>query len=172
LGRQEADLSNVTLTTVFSKSDPRHLLRSLIPLSVRNAVNDHRVQFPKRTLRFLTEEEKDALAKGNSDEMIRVNKEKYDYSGVREKDRLMAERWYMATTPYHGENNPELRAAYTQYRILNVPKMAGYKGGLIIEKATGKSVSPPEWESEDEEEEVSEVGEDEVTVAMAAVRVQ
>jgi hypothetical protein len=50
--------------------------------------------------------------------------------------------------------------------------MAGYKGDLIIEKATGKSVSPPEWESEDEEEEVSEVGEDEVTVAMAAVRVE
>ena len=49
----------------------------------------------------------------------------------------------------------------------------GYKGGLIIEKATGKSVPPPEtpeWESEDEEEgeEVTE----EVTVAMAAVRVE
>jgi len=143
---------------------------------VRGAVKAHREELKKRDqrppLRFLTKKEKDALAKGNSDEMIRVNKEKYDYSGVREKDRLMAERWYMATTPYHGKNNPELRAAYTQYRILNVPKMAGYKGGLIIEKATGKSVSPPEWESEDEEEEVSEVGEDEVTVAMAAVRVE
>jgi hypothetical protein len=44
-----------------------------------------------------------------------------------------------------------------------------YKGGLIIEKATGKSVSPPQWENEDEEEEVRE---DEVTVAMAAVRVE
>ncbi len=47
-----------------------------------------------------------------------------------------------------------------------------YKGDLIIEKATGKSVSPPEWESEDEEEEDGEVSEEEVTVAMAAVRVE
>jgi hypothetical protein len=65
-----------------------------------------------------------------------------------------------------------------------------YKGGLIIEKATGKSVPPsempetPEWESEDEEEEVKEESEEEVTeeseeevteemtVAMAAVRVE
>jgi hypothetical protein len=36
----------------------------------------------------VTEEEKDALTKGNSDEMIRVNKEKFDYSGVPKKDLL------------------------------------------------------------------------------------
>ena len=133
---------------------------------VRNAVNDHRAELKveRAPLRFLTEEEKVALAKGNSDEMIRVNKEKFDYSGVREKDLLMAERWFKATKP-----SASTRAAYTQYRIWNVPKMAGYKGDLIIEKATGKSVSPPEWESEDEEEEDSE---EEVTVAMAAVRVE
>ena len=68
------------------------------------------------------------------------------------------------------------------WRVWNVAKtkegkdIEGYKGGLIIEKATGKSVPPPEtpecesepeWESEDEEE-VTE----EVTVAMAAVRVE
>ena len=135
---------------------------------VRDAVKDHRAELKKRVervpLRFLTEEEKVALPKGNSDEMIRVNKEKFDYSGVREKDLLMAERWFKATKP-----SASTRAAYTQYRIWNVPKMAGYKGDLIIEKATGKSVSPPEWESEDEEEEDSE---EEVTVAMAAVRVE
>jgi hypothetical protein len=96
--------------------------------------------------------------------MIRVNKEKFDYSNVRERVFIMAERWYMATKP-----SASTRAAYTQYRIWNVPKMAGYKGDLIVEKATGKSVSPPEWESEDEEEEDSE---EEVTVAMAAVRVE
>ena len=53
--------------------------------------------------------------------------------------------------------------------------MPNYKGGLIVEKATGKSVPPPaeiepespDWESE-EDEEVTE----EVTVAMAAVRVE
>ena len=163
-------MSNVILTTVFSKSDLRHLLRSLIPLSVRNAVNDHRVQFPKRTLRFLTEEEKDALAKGNSDEMIRVNKEKYDYSGVKDSDRFMAERWFMAPKP-----SASTGAAYHQWRVWNAAKtnegkdVKGYKGYLIIEKATGKSVSPPPWEGEEED---IEVGEEEVTVAMAAVRVE
>ena len=163
-------MSNVTLTTVFSKSDLRHLLRSLIPLSVRNAVNDHRVQFPKRTLRFLTEEEKDALAKGNSDEMIRVNKEKYDYSGVKDSDRFLAERWFMAPKP-----SASTGAAYHQWRVWNAAKtnegkdVKGYKGYLIIEKATGKSVSPPPWEGGEED---IEVGEEEVTVAMAAVRVE
>ena len=155
---------------MFSKSDLRHLLRSLIPLSVRNAVNDHRVQFPKRTLRFLTEEEKDALAKGNSDEMIRVNKEKYDYSGVKDSDRFMAERWFMAPKP-----SASTGAAYHQWRVWNAAKtnegkdVKGYKGYLIIEKATGKSVSPPPWEGGEED---IEVGEEEVTVAMAAVRVE
>ena len=118
---------------------------------VRDAVNDHRAELKKRVervpLRFLTEEEKVALSKGNSDEMIRVNKEKFDYSNVRERVFIMAERWYMATKP-----SASTRAAYTQYRIWNVPKMAGYKGDLIVEKATGKSVSPPPWESEEEEE--------------------
>jgi hypothetical protein len=49
-----------------------------------------------------------------------------------------------------------------------------YKGGLIVEKATGKSVPPPESEDEDEEEEESEEEseEEEMTVAMAAVRVE
>jgi hypothetical protein len=122
----------------------------------------------------LTEEEKDALTKGNSDEMIRVNKEKYDYSGVKDSDRFMAERWFMGPPP-----SASMRAAYTQYRIWNVSigargkKTKKYKGDLIIEKATGKSVSPPPWEGEEEEEEEDiEVGEEEVTVAMAAVRVE
>ena len=51
--------------------------------------------------------------------------------------------------------------------------MKGYKGNLIIEKATGRSVSPPPWEGEgevDDEEEVTEVRE--ATEAMAAVRVE
>jgi hypothetical protein len=52
-----------------------------------------------------------------------------------------------------------------------------YKGGLIIEKATGKSVSSPrgeeeEEEEEKEEEEEEESEEEEMTVAMAAVRVE
>ena len=121
--------------------------------AVSGAVKKHREELkkrdpPKPTLRYWTEEEKVALAKGNSDEKIRVNREKFDFGNVRERDRLMAERWFKATNPYHGKNNSEPRAAFTQYRMWNVPKMAGYKGDLIIEKATGKSVSPPEWVSD------------------------
>ncbi len=69
--------------------------------------------------------------------------------------------------------------AYYQCRVWNVAKtsdskdLKGYKGNLIIEKATGRSVSPPPWESEGEEED-EEVGEEvrEVTEAMVAVRVE
>jgi len=130
--------------------------------AVSNAMRDRRVQ-----LQPVFEEEIDPLARGNSYEMILVNKERYDYSNVREKDLLMAEKWYMALKP-----SWKTRSAYTQWRIWNVAKskdgkaLVPYKGHLIIEKATGRSVSP-EWESEGEEE-VNE----EVTEAMAAVRVE
>jgi len=143
--------------------------------AVRDAVKEIREKLKvararREPIRFLTEEERVALAKGNSDEMIRVNKEKFDYSGVKESDRLMAEKWFKATKPYSKST------AYHHWRVWNYPPYKTYKGGLIIEKATGKSVPPPEtpecesepeWESEDEEE-VTE----EVTVAMAAVRVE
>ena len=90
----------------------------------------------------------------------------------------MAEKWFKAPKPYSKST------AYHQWRVWNWPDLGDkYKGGLIIEKATGKSVPPPEmpqtpeWESEpecesepEEEEEVSE--EETVTVAMAAVRVE
>jgi hypothetical protein len=142
--------------------------------AVRDAMKELRAKLkvaraPREPLRFLTEEEKVALAEGNSDEMIRVNKEKYDYSGVKDLDRRsMAEKWFKAPKP-----SSTTTAAYHQWRVWNYPPYKTYKGGLIIETATGKSASPPEtpeWESEDEEEgeEVTE----EVTVAMAAVRVE
>jgi hypothetical protein len=135
---------------------------------VRDAVNAHREKL--KAEQPVLEEEMDPLAKGNSDEMIRVNKEKFDYSGVPKKDLLMAERWYMARQP-----SWKTRHAYNQWRVWNVAKtnegkdLKGYKGYLIIEKATGKSVSPPPWEGGEED---IEVGEEEVTVAMAAVRVE
>ncbi len=129
--------------------------------AVSNAVRDRRV-----LLQLVLDEEIDPLARGNSDEMIRENKERYNYN-VREKDLPMAEKWYMARKP-----SWKTRVAYNQWRIWNVAKgrdgkpLASYKGHLITEKATGRSVSP-EWESEGEEE-VTE----EVTEAMAAVRVE
>ena len=83
---------------------------------VSGAVKTRRDELKMRrvSLRFLTEEEKVALAKGNSDEMIRVNKEKFDYSGVKESDRLMAEKWFKATKSSAGP-------AYHQWRVWNVP---------------------------------------------------
>ena len=100
------------------------------------------------------------------------NKEKFDYSGVPKKDLLMAEKWYIAPRP-----SWKSRPAYYQWRVWNAAKtiegkdLKGYKGNLIIEKATGRSVSPPQWESEDEDiEEEEEVRE--ATEAMAAVRVK
>ena len=143
--------------------------------AVRDAVKEIREKLKvararSEPIRFLTEEERVALAKGNSDEMIRVNKEKFDYISVKESDRLMAEKWFKATKPSAGP-------AYYHWRVWNVAKtsegkdLKGYKGNLIIEKATGRSVSPPQWESEDEDiEEEEEVRE--ATEAMAAVRVK
>jgi hypothetical protein len=82
-----------------------------------------------------------------------------------------------------GKGDTELIQAYYYYRAWNQktsthPK---YKGGLIIEKATGKSASPRGEEEEESEEEESEEEEseeeeseeeEEMTVAMAAVRVE
>lgn len=130
---------------------------------VRDAVKDRREKL---------REEVDPFANGNSDEMIRVNKEKYDYSGVKPSDLLMAEKWYMAPRP-----SWRSRHAYNQWRVWNWAKtkdgkeLRGYKGNLIIEKATGRSVSPPQWESEGEDEEVGEEVR-EATEAMAGVRVE
>jgi|LauGreDrversion2_3_1035106.scaffolds.fasta_scaffold28092_1 hypothetical protein len=104
---------------------------------MRNAVNDHLTEFPQRTLRFLTEAEIVALAKGNSEDMIRVNKEKYDYSGVRVKDLPKAEKWFMAPPP-----SWKTHQEYYQWRVWNVAKtkegkdIKNYKGGLIVEKAS------------------------------------
>ena len=78
----------------------------------------------------------------------------------------------MATKPSAGP-------AYHQWRVWNVAKtsegkdLKGYKGNLIIEKASGRSISPPQWESEGEVDD-EEVGEElrEATEAMAGVRVE
>jgi len=138
---------------------------------VKERLEKLKVARTPRELLFLTEEEKVALAEGNSDEMIRVNKEKYDYRGVKDLDcRSMAEKWFKAPKPSSTTTN-----AYHHWRVWNYPPYKTYKGGLIFEKATGKSDPPetpecesePEWESEDQEEETEEV-----TVAMAAVRVE
>ena len=131
--------------------------------AVRDAVKDRRDE-----IRNLAEEVV-ALARGNSEEKIRVNKERFDYSNVLPKDLPMAEKWYMAPQP-----SWKLRSAYHQWRVWNAGKAKHYKGHLIIEKATGRSVTPPQWEEEEvagaSGEDDDEVGE--AAEAMAAVRVK
>ena len=150
-----------------------HLPLAQILAGISGLKTQQELDVVRDVVKELSEKLKNALANGNSAEMILVNKEKYDYSEVKGLERLsMAEKWFKATKPYSKST------AYHHWRVWNYPPYKTYKGGLIIEKATGKSVPPPEtpecesepeWESEaHDEEEVTE----EVTVAMAAVRVE
>ena len=146
--------------------------------AVRDAVKDQRAVLKKMVSmpRWLPDDVKSALAEGNTQAMIDANKEMYDYNGVPDYDRLAAEKWFNAPKP-----SASTRKAYNMWRVWNVAKTQlgelrkEYKGGLIVEKATGKFVlSPRGEESEDEEEEESEEEseEEEMTVAMAALRVE
>jgi len=64
-------------------------------------------------------------------------------------------------------------AAYYQWRLWNAVGWARYKGGGILEKATGLSpVARDDDDDDDDEEEEEEKEEEEMTVAMAAVRVE
>ena len=87
----------------------------------------------------------------------------------------MAKKWFNAPKPYTSNKaTPEQNKAYYQWRLWNAVKWYRYKGGVIVEKATG--ISPPRGEEEDDEEEGSEEEEEseeeEMAAAMAAVRVQ
>ena len=146
--------------------------------AVRDAVKDQRAVMKKMVSqpRWLSDDVKSALAEGNTQAMIDANKEMYDYTKVPDgRDRLTAEKWFNAPKP-----SASTRKEYNQWRVWNVAKTQlgvlrkEYKGGLIVEKATGKSVPPSESEEEDEDEEESEEEseEEEMTVAMAAVRVE
>ena len=106
--------------------------------------------------------------------MILINEEKVDYKKVTDKDMPMAKKWFNAPKPYAGKGDTELNSANYQWRLWNAVKWYRYKGGVIVEKATG--ISPPRGEEEDDEEEGSEEEEEseeeEMAAAMAAVRVQ
>ena len=151
---------------------------------VRDAVKNHREELKKNrsVVRFLTEEEKYALAKGNSKEMIAANEKVYDYR-VAKKNLKMAKQWFKAPKPYTGSS------AYYQWRLWNAVNWERYKGGDILDKTTGAYSPPteeagPMWHREDEgeesEEEESEGEESEgeesegedVGAAMAAVKLE
>ncbi len=144
---------------------------------VKNAVKERLVVLRQNTTtyRLLTDDEKERLAQGNSAVMILVNEQKFNYSKVAEKDMSMAKKWFNAPKPYTGNMaTSEQASAYYQWRLWNAVKWYRYKGGAIVEKATG--ISPPRGEEEDDEEEgsedESEEEEEAMTVAMAAVRVE
>jgi hypothetical protein len=135
----------------------------------------------------LTDEDKVALAKGNSKVMIRANEKVYDYSRVRDKDLFGAKHWFKAPKPFTGKGETEHMAAYYQWRLWNAVDWARYKGGVIVEKATGLSpVARDDDDDDDEEEEEEEEEElkvwmftrpkkeedEEVGVAMAAVKLE
>ena len=83
--------------------------------AVMNAVKEHRNELKKNRSvnvpRFLTDEEKSALAKGNSEAMIHKNKEVFDYSRVAEKDLKAAKQWFKAPKSFSGKGESELVAA-------------------------------------------------------------
>ena len=146
--------------------------------AVKNAVKERREVLKQQVLplMFLSDEEKDALAMGNSEAIIRANEKLYDYSRVAKKELPKAKEWFKAPKPSTAKGDTEHMAAYYQWRLWNADGWARYKGGVIIEKATGKSVSSPHGEEEEEEEEEQqqqeEVVVDEAGAAMAAVRLE
>ena len=96
--------------------------------SVKDAVKERREELKKKVAppRVLNEEDKVALAKGNSKAMIRANKEVFDYSGVGEKDLLFEPRVSMRLNPLQEKAN-----AY-----IWLPSISGASGMRWIGPAT------------------------------------
>ena len=154
--------------------------------AVKNAVKERREVLKQQVVppRFLSDEEKDTLAKGNSEAMIRENEKLYDYSSVAEKELPKAKQWFKAPKPAVVRDNTEYMTAYYQWRLWNADGYARYKGGVIVEKATGLSPVARDDDDDDEEEEEEEElkvwmftrpkkeEDEEVGVAMAAVKLE
>ena len=108
--------------------------------AVRDAVKERR-NVLKRNIappRVLTQEEKDALAGGNSKAIVRANEKVYDYDRVAKSLLPNAKKWFKAPKPFTGKGDCEQVSAYYQWRLWNAVKWSRYKGGVIVEKATGK----------------------------------
>jgi hypothetical protein len=100
--------------------------------AVGNAVKERREVLKQQTVipppRFLSDEEKDALAKGNSNAITRANEKMYDYGLVAEKDLPNAQKWFKAPKPATVKGNTEYIAAYYQWRLWNVDGWVRYNG--------------------------------------------
>ncbi len=98
--------------------------------AVSEAVKDRREQLKKNVVpaRNLTEAEKVALAEGNSEEMIRVNKEKYyDYSGVKKADLHKALLWFrpgLRTAACLGASPQEEKSSRSSNSRARVPSLS------------------------------------------------
>ena len=109
---------------------------------------------------MLTEEEKDALAQGNSKAMILKNEEVFDYHLVLDKDLLKAKQWFNAPKP-STDTRGEYAKAYHQWRVWNWKTYRYYKGNVIMDKATGQPASSSSAKDEHEEEESGDESEEE-----------
>ena len=94
----------------------------------------------KKKRRTFTEEEKDALAQGNSQAMIIKNEEVFNYRLIPEKEIEAAKKRFNVPKPAADKTRPKLAHAYYMWRW-NDKKFHGYKGFAIMEKATGQSAS-------------------------------
>jgi hypothetical protein len=93
----------------------------------------------------------------------------FDYSKVSAKDLDQVKKSFNAPKHSADKSRPVLTSACHQYRVWNVERERGYKGHLIIEKATENSASSSTARDKSEEEESEE---EEMAAAMAAVRVE
>ena len=88
----------------------------------------------------ITLEEKNALARGNTEAMILANMEVFDYSFVAKKDLAMAKKWFNAPKVRKNPKDSASVSAYYYWLVWNDASSPSYKGNPIIEKATGKSL--------------------------------
>ena len=86
-----------------------------------------------------TVEEKVALAQGNTEAMILMNMEAFDYSFVAKNDLEMAKKWFNVPR-VHATHSGELASTYYYWRTWNDIAYSRYQGNAIVEKATGKSL--------------------------------
>lgn len=108
-------------------------------------------QQAREPYRQFTDQEKLALAQGNSRAMILMNEEVYDFTRVPDKIFIKAQKWFNAPKP-STDTRGEYAKAYHQWRVWNWKKYKYYKGHMIRDKATGQPASSLSAKDEDEVE--------------------
>ena len=80
-------------------------------------------------------EDRGELLKGDSQEKMKENDKKYDFSAINESRRICAKTWFLAEKPVSTE-----KTIYSQWMRYNNPAYQGYRGNKIqiFEKAPGE----------------------------------